>query len=58
MTASTELRKKLQVKASARLWLINVPRELAETPTAGAEVDDIWSGARFRETARVKAKEA
>ena len=39
MTAPTELRHKLQVKAGAKLWLINVPRALAEELSAGAEVE-------------------
>jgi len=39
MTAPTELLHKLQVKAGAKLWLINVPRPLAEELSAGAEVE-------------------
>ena len=39
MTAPTELLHKLQVKAGAKLWLINVPRVLAEELSAGAEVE-------------------
>jgi hypothetical protein len=39
MTAPTELLHKLQVKAGAKLWLINVPRALAEELSAGAEVE-------------------
>jgi len=36
---SVELIKKLQIRAGQRLWLVNVPRWLAEALTAGAEVD-------------------
>jgi hypothetical protein len=39
MTAPTELLHKLQVKAGAKLWLINVPRVMAEELSAGAEVE-------------------
>lgn len=39
MSTPTELLKKLQVQAGARLWLINVPHELAEELSAGAEVE-------------------
>ncbi len=39
MTAPTELLHKLQVRAGAKLWLINVPRVLAEELSAGAEVE-------------------
>lgn len=41
MTEATGLLKKLQIKSGARLWLINVPREIAETLTAGAEVEPV-----------------
>jgi hypothetical protein len=41
MVESTELLRKLQVKAGARLWLVNVPIELAEALTAGAEVEPV-----------------
>ncbi len=47
MTASAELLKKLQIKAGARLLLINVPRPLAETLTAGAEVEPVKFGEPF-----------
>ena len=36
---SVELIKKLQIRAGQRLWLVNVPRWLAEALTAGAEVE-------------------
>lgn len=39
MTAPIELLHKLQIKAGTKLWLINVPREMAEEITAGAEVE-------------------
>ena len=39
MKAPVELLHKLQVKSGARLWLINVPREIAEELSAGAEVE-------------------
>ena len=39
MTAPTELLHRLQIKAGAKLWLINVPQEIAEEITAGAEVE-------------------
>ena len=38
MTASAALPKKLQIKPGLKLWLINVPHDLAEAITAGAEV--------------------
>ena len=41
MVASAELLKKLQVKAGARLWLVNVPAEIAEALSAGAEVEPV-----------------
>ena len=41
MIDSVELLKKLQVKAGAKLWLINVPRPIAEAITAGAEVETV-----------------
>ncbi|HEY9011500.1 MAG TPA: hypothetical protein VIN06_10810 [Devosia sp.] len=44
MTESTELLKKLQVKAGARLWLVNVPQAIAEALTAGAEVEPVKHG--------------
>jgi hypothetical protein len=39
MTAPTELLHKLHIKAGAKLWLINVPRVLAEELSSGAEVE-------------------
>lgn len=39
MNAPVELLHKLQVKSGARLWLINVPRAIAEELSAGAEVE-------------------
>jgi hypothetical protein len=47
MTASAELLKKLQIKAGARLLLINMPLPLAEAITAGAEVEPVKLGERF-----------
>jgi hypothetical protein len=47
MTASAELLKKLQIKAGARLLLINVPLPIAETLTAGAEVEPVKFGEPF-----------
>jgi hypothetical protein len=44
MVESTELLKKLQIKAGSRLWLINVPSDIAETLTAGAEVEPVKAG--------------
>jgi hypothetical protein len=44
MTDSVELLKKLQVKAGAKVWLINVPRNIAEAITAGAEVETVNGG--------------
>ena len=41
MTAPTELLHKLQIKAGARLWLINVPQSIAKEITAGAEVEPV-----------------
>ena len=47
MLASTELIKKLQVKAGVKLWLINVPRDIAEALTAGAEVEPVKPGESY-----------
>jgi len=47
MHDSVELLKKLQVKAGARLWLINVPEHFAEALTAGAEVEPVRHGDPF-----------
>lgn len=44
MTESIELLKKLQIKAGARLLLINVPQTIAEALTAGAEVEPVKLG--------------
>lgn len=44
MAESTGLLKKLQIKSGLRLWLINVPREIAEALTAGAEVEPVGHG--------------
>jgi hypothetical protein len=41
---SVELVKKLQIKAGQRLWLVNVPNDMAETLTAGAEVEIAGAG--------------
>lgn len=47
MTEPTELLKKLQIKAGARLWLINVPQDMAEVISAGAEVEPVHMGEPF-----------
>lgn len=39
MTTPTELLHRLQIKAGSKLWLINVPQQIAEEITAGAEVE-------------------
>ena len=39
MAESLALMKKLQIKAGMRLWLIDVPRAIAEALGAGAEVE-------------------
>jgi len=44
MVESADLIQKLQIKAGARLWLINVPRDIAEALTAGAEVETVRAG--------------
>ena len=44
MTESAVLLKKLQIKPGMRLWLINVPRDIAEAITAGAEVEAVKAG--------------
>jgi hypothetical protein len=44
MIDSVELLKKLQVKAGMKLWLIDVPRDIAEAITAGAEVETVKGG--------------
>jgi hypothetical protein len=44
MPDSVELISKLQIKAGAKLWLINVPEEIAEALTAGAEVETVKPG--------------
>ena len=41
MTAPTELLHRLQIKAGTKLWLINVPQEIAEEITAGGEVEPV-----------------
>lgn len=41
MTAPTELLHKLQIQAGTKLWLINVPQDIAEEITAGAEVEPV-----------------
>jgi hypothetical protein len=47
MVESTGLLKKLQIRAGARLWLVNVPGEIAEALTAGAEVEPVKPGERY-----------
>ncbi|WP_052731640.1 hypothetical protein [Devosia geojensis] len=47
MPQPTDLLKKLQIKSGARLWLVNVPREIAEELTAGAEVEPVRAGEDF-----------
>lgn len=44
MNPPTELLHKLQVRSGSRLWLINVPRPLAEHLSAGAEVEIVHEG--------------
>lgn len=44
MAEITGLLKKLQIKSGARLWFINVPLEIAEALTAGAEVQPARPG--------------
>jgi hypothetical protein len=39
MSDSLALMKKLQLRAGMRLWLIDVPRPIAEALSAGAEVE-------------------
>lgn len=46
MAGSSELIKKLQIKSGARLWLVNVPEDLADAITAGAEVEPVKAGDR------------
>jgi len=41
---STELIKKLQIKAGTRLWFVNVPQDIAEAQSAGAEVEPVRAG--------------
>ena len=41
---SVELIKKLQVKPGQKLWLVNVPRDVAEALTAGAEFEIAKAG--------------
>lgn len=44
MIDSVELLKKLQIKAGARPWLVNVPEPIAQALTAGAEVETVKPG--------------
>ena len=44
MTTPTELLHKLEIRSGSRLWLINVPRLLAEELSAGAEVEIVHEG--------------
>lgn len=44
MTESAALLKKLQIKAGAKLLLLNVPADVAATITAGAEVETVKAG--------------
>ena len=44
MAESAGLIKKLQIKAGARLWLINVPRDIAEAISPGAAVETVRAG--------------
>lgn len=44
MVESTELIRKLQIKAGARLWLVNVPEDIVEALSAGAEVELVRAG--------------
>jgi hypothetical protein len=45
MAESVELIAKLQIKAGSKLWLINVPEDVAEALTAGAEIEIVGPGA-------------
>ncbi len=47
MTAPTELLHKLQIRAGTKLWLINVPQEIAEEITAGAEVEPVHGDSSY-----------
>ncbi len=44
MATPTELITRLQIKAGAKLWLINVPHAVAEVLTSGAEVELVPGG--------------
>ena len=39
MVESAALIKKLRIKPGLRLWLVNVPKQIAEAITAGAEIE-------------------
>ena len=39
MVESAALIKKLRIKPRLRLWLVNVPKQIAEAITAGAEIE-------------------
>ena len=45
MAESAALLKKLQIKPGTKLRLINVPNQIAEAITAGAEVETVKAGA-------------
>lgn len=47
MTDGAELRKKLQIKAGARLLLVNVPHAFAEALVADADVRSVAPGEPF-----------
>lgn len=44
MLESAALIKKLQIKSGLRLWLINVPHEMVESLSAGADVEIVKPG--------------
>jgi len=47
MPQPIELIKKLQIRSGARLWLVNVPRAIAEEITAGGAVEPVHAGEDF-----------
>jgi hypothetical protein len=47
MTKAVSLLKKLGIRSGTSIWMINVPQELAEGITAGAEVEPVKMGEPF-----------
>ena len=47
MIDSAALINKLQIKSRAKLWLVNVPDEVAEALTASGEIATVKTGAAF-----------